>query len=299
MAVLAPVQRAEATSAERRAAAEVALRGMCLAPLWSPFWIAMAVVYQYLPNVPLWQVLATGIPLAIVGLVLAETMYTRSLNLNLLWIAVKGLAPVGPPVAICAIAIVLVTSLTNLSTIQAVVVATPVMCAIALISISSNAVISSIGSVYRGLGSMTDEIVLVTVSIMLGRVLEWALTEAGVTAWIGSLALPPESLIPIVILVTAATSLVGIHQLVSITLLLVLLAPFTQGLLDVLLMQAALLGWAMASMVGITAVSLASAAAMFKVPMGELSFGANLRFAAVYSVLATIILIAANRLIAA
>ena len=37
MAVLAPIQARDATDQGHRAAAEASLRGMCLAPLWSPF----------------------------------------------------------------------------------------------------------------------------------------------------------------------------------------------------------------------------------------------------------------------
>ena len=43
MAVLAPIQERDASDEERRRAAESSLRGMCMAPLWSPFWIAMAI----------------------------------------------------------------------------------------------------------------------------------------------------------------------------------------------------------------------------------------------------------------
>jgi hypothetical protein len=94
-------------------------------------------------------------------------------------------------------------------------------------------------------------------------------------------------------------ALTGIHQLVSITVMLVLLVPLGAELADVVLMEAALLGWAFASMIGISAVSVASAATMFRVPMDQLSFGANLKFVAVFGVAATICLMAANRIIIA
>lgn len=297
MAVLAPIQAADASKAERRAAAESSLRGMCLAPLWSPFWIAMAVSYQYLPAVPLWQVLALGIPMAAGGLILAHLMFARALGLPMLWRAVQALAPIAPPVALCAMLITLLTSFSSLSTLQSVVVCTPVLCAAALLATGRGALASAVGGVKRGLGSVADEVVLVTVALVLGRVMENTLSEAGVTEWIRGFALPPESLIAITVIVMTAASLAGIHQLVSITVMLVLLVPLAVGLADVLLMQAALLGWAFASMIGISAVSVASAATMFRVPMEQLSFGANLKFVAIYGIAATACLMAANRIL--
>ena len=297
MAVLAPIQDRDASDGERRAAAESSLRGMCLAPLWSPFWIAMAVAYQYLPAVPLWHILAVGIPMAAGGLILSHLMFARGLGLALLWRAVKGLAPIAPPVALCALAITLLTSFTDLSTLESVVVCTPILCAAALLATGRSALTAALGGVYRGMGSVTDEVVLVTVALVLGRVLERTLSDAGVTGWIGGFDLPPESLIAITVVVMTAAALAGIHQLVSITVMLVLLVPLSAGLADVLLMEAALLGWAFASMIGISAVSVASAGTMFRVPMEQLSFGANFKYVVAFGVAATACLMAANRLI--
>jgi len=297
MAVLAPIQETDASHEERRAAAESSLRGMCLAPLWSPFWIAMAVAYQYLPAVPLWHIFAVGIPMAIGGLILSHLMFARGLGLARLWHAVRGLAPIAPPVALCALAISLLTSFTDLSTLESVVICIPILCGVALLASGRRALTVALGDVYRGLGTVADEIVLVTVALVLGRVLEKSVTDAGITEWIRGSDLPPESLIVITVVMITVAALAGIHQLVSITVMLVLLVPLGAELADVVLMEAALLGWAFASMIGISAVSVASAATMFRVPMDQLSFGANLKFVAVFGVAAMICLMATNRII--
>lgn len=297
MAILAPIQDRDASDRERRAAAESSLRGMCLAPLWSPFWIAMAVAYQYLPAVPLWHVLGVGIPMAVGGLILSHLMFARGMGLAQLWHAVKGLAPIAPLVALCALAITLLTSFTSLTTLQSVVACIPVLCAAALLATGRSALASAFGGVYRGIGSIADEVVLVTTAIVLGRVLEKTLSEAGITEWIRGLDLAPESLIAIIVVVMTVGALVGIHQLVSITVMLVLLVPLGSGVADVLMMEAALLGWVFASMVGISAVSVAVAGTMFRVPMEQLSFGPNLKFVAVFGIAATMSLMAANRFI--
>jgi hypothetical protein len=297
MAILAPVQDEDAPDAERRAGAEASLRGMCLAPLWSPFWIAMAVSYQYLPTVPLWQVLAIGIPLALAGLVLSHFMYTSGLGAAALWDAVRGLAPIAAPVAVCAIVIVLVTSSTTLSTLQAVIICTPVLCASALLAAGARSLWTAIRNIGSGLGNVGDELVLVTISLALGRVLERTLSEVGLTGWIGGLGLPQESFLAIIIFVMTGAALIGIHQLVSITVLLVVFVPLSDGIAPVILMEAGLIGWAFASMVGITAVSVLTAASMFRTPIEGLTYGANLKFVVAFGILATGLLIAVNRIV--
>ena len=112
----------------------------------------MAMAYQYLPAVPLWRVLAVGIPLAVAGLVLSYLMFSQRRGPALLWQAVKGLAHLVPPVAINALAITLLTSFTSLSTLQSVVVCALVLYAAALIATGCGALRSALGGVRRGLG---------------------------------------------------------------------------------------------------------------------------------------------------
>ncbi|MEE8333242.1 MAG: hypothetical protein V3R85_05280, partial [Alphaproteobacteria bacterium] len=80
------------------------------------------------------------------------------------------------------------------------------------------------------------------------------------------------------------------HQIVSITVMLVLIAPLPEGPTDLVVMESALVGWAMASMIGISAVSVTVASAMFRVPMDRLVLGPNLWFAALFGTLATLVL---------
>lgn len=294
MAVLAPIQGDDATDEDRQAAAEACLRGMCMAPLWSPFWIAMAVAYQQLPEVPLWQVLSMGLPLSIAGLAVSHLMFARNVGIRALWRAVCGLGPIIPPVAICAAVIVVVTSFTPLSTLQSVIVCIPVLCGAALLAQGRGTLFSAITGVSRGLGGVTDEIALVTVALVLGRVLEKAMGAAGVTDQIAALGAPPVALIAATMFLMAGAALVGIHQLVSMTVILALLAPVNAGLADAVLMEAALVGWAFASMVGISAVSATVASSMFRTPVERLVYGRNLKFVLLFGVGSVLILAAIN-----
>ena len=73
-------------------------------------------------------------------------------------------------------------------------------------------------------------------------------------------------------------------------------APLETGVDDTILMEAALVGWAFASMIGLTAVSTATASAMFGVPRGRLIFGPNLVFVGAFGVVSVLFLWASNSL---
>lgn len=63
------------------------------------------------------------------------------------------------------------------------------------------------------------------------------------------------------------------------------------------MMVAGLVGWAFASMVGITAVSVAVASAMFDVPRQRLSYGPNPRYVAAFGAVAVSALTAVNAVV--
>ena len=127
MAILSPILKPGADDIARRRAAEVSQRGMCLAPLWSPFWIAAAFAAQQIHGVPAWQIMALGLAMAAVGLVLAHLMYARGVGLANLGRAVLGFAPIVPSVAVCALMIAGLSSVGGLSTLKALIATIPVL----------------------------------------------------------------------------------------------------------------------------------------------------------------------------
>ncbi|CAN0460371.1 unnamed protein product, partial [Discosporangium mesarthrocarpum] len=127
LAVLAPILKNDIDDAGRRRAAEVSQRGMCLAPLWSPFWVAAAFAAQQIPGVPAWEIMALGLGMAVVGLILAHLMYARGVGLPDLWRAVRGFAPIVPSVAVCALMIAGLSSVAGLSTLQALIATIPLL----------------------------------------------------------------------------------------------------------------------------------------------------------------------------
>ncbi|MEK9644361.1 MAG: hypothetical protein VW547_02345 [Alphaproteobacteria bacterium] len=297
MAILSPILDQDTDAETRRQAAEVSQRGMCLAPLWSPFWVAAAFAAQQIPGVPAWEIMTLGIAMATAGLVLAHLMYARSVGLCDLWRSVLGFAPIVPSVAACAALIAVLSSVAGLSTLKALIAAVPLLALAAL----AGARLTQAGRVgretWQGTGRVADEIVVVTTALVLGRILEGAVHAVGLSDIISGFNLPAWAVIAAVIGTITLAALASIHQLVSMLIVLVVFMPLDTGVSDVVMMEAALIGWAFASMIGVTAVSTATASSMFRVPRSQLIFGTNLAFVAAYGAFSVPVLWAVNALL--
>jgi len=296
MAILAPVLKHDADALTRRRAAEVSQRGMCLAPLWSPFWIASAFATQQLPGVPAWEIMSLGLAMAAIGMVLAHIMYARDVGLSDLWRALLGFAPIVPTVALCAALITGLSAVAGLSTLKALIATIPFLAVLTLIAASMATLRAVTTETWRGSSRISDEIIVVTAALVLGRVSQVAIGEIGIGETVAALTIPTWGVIASVIFIVTLASLVGIHQLVSMIVVLVIVVPLDTGVNDTILMEAALIGWAFASMIGLTAVSTATASAMFGVPRIQLIFGPNLAFAAVFGALSVLLLSLVNSL---
>ena len=296
LAILGSILKQERDDETRRRAAEAAQRGLCLAPLWSPFWVAAAFTAQQIPGVPAWEIMSLGLCMAGVGLVIGLAMQGRGIAPTALWRAARGYAPIIPAVALCALLIAALSGAAGLSTLGALIAATPVLAALMLAGGKARARALA-ADTWAGCSMVRDEVVVVTTALVLGRVLEAAIRDLGLSAMVGALALPPWAVIACVICFVSLTALAGIHQLISIIVVLVAFSPIDTGVADIVMMEAALVGWAFASMVGVTAVSVATASAMFRVPRARLIFGPNLLFVAIFGVVAIILLAVTNRLL--
>ncbi len=296
MAILAPVLKHDADALIRRRAAEVSQRGMCLAPLWSPFWIASAFATQQLPGVPAWEIMSLGLAMAAIGMVLAHIMYARDVGLSDLWRALLGFAPIVPTVALCAALITGLSAVAGLSTLKALIATIPFLAVLTLTAASMATLRAVTTETWRGSSRISDEIIVVTAALVLGRVSQVAIGEIGIGETVAALTIPTWGVIASVIFIVTLASLVGIHQLVSMIVVLVIVVPLDTGVNDTILMEAALIGWAFASMIGLTAVSTATASAMFGVPRIQLIFGPNLAFAAVFGALSVLLLSLVNSL---
>lgn len=296
LAILGSILKQERDGKIRRRAAEAAQRGLCLAPLWSPFWVAAAFTAQQIPGVPAWEIMSLGLCMAAVGLAVGLAMEGRGVGPGALWRAVRGYAPIVPAVALCALLIAVLSGAAGLGTLGALIAATPVLAALVLAGGRARSGPLA-ADTWAGCGLVRDEVVVVVTALVLGRVLEAAIRDLGLSAMVEALALAPWAVIACVVCFVSLTALAGIHQLVSIIVVLVAFSPIDTGVADLVMMEAALVGWAFASMVGVTAVSVATASTMFRVPRAQLIFGPNLLFVAIFGLISIVLLAAINGLL--
>ena len=93
-------------------------------------------------------------------------------------------------------------------------------------------------------------------------------------------------MILIVIMTMNVTGLVGMHAIVTGTLLLVIFTSVPTGVADLVLMQALLIGWDLCSGISIASLMVAVGATMFGIPPTELITRANIAFVFLTSLIA-------------
>ncbi len=281
-ALLSPVYGPKSPEAVRFRGALAAQRGIGLAGLWSPFWVAMVVTYQHLPDVPLWAVMGLGIALAVPGL-----MFGRALRGGLHRDGIAPLLPLVPPVTIAAATVVALSSFTPLAPHEALALGIPLLCLAALLPFGRRALREVLARTAADTRSVLGELTLLSCAFMLGRVLVGLLADLQAADWLDRNMPPAPIVIGGVIAATTLLSMIGVHQIVTITALLVLLVESPSGVADLVLMEAALIGWGFSAMVGLSAVSTVAAAAMFGVPVERVAWSANARFCLAFGLFAT------------
>ena len=277
-AILAPILGKDAPTDERQQVFTTAIRGMATVPFWSPFIVGMAVASQYLPMVPLWQIMLLGLVMTVVGTVISIVGFDRNPGMGRLFRSLASLAPVALPVFVAALIVVGTTAATGLSTLQALILALPLPCLLAIATVPAGSVRQALGQTITGIGRIGPETSILVCATMLGAVFEAALPESGLLDWLQSLNLPAWAVIFLVIMIMNIAGLFGIHAIVTGTFLLVVFTSVPTPVSDLVLMQALLVGWGLCSGISIGSLSVATGAAMFGVPPTDLITRANIAY---------------------
>ncbi len=293
-ALLAPIVGPDAPEAERKQVVGVALRGMCLAAMWSPFFVSVGLVSEHLPAVPLWQIMPLGLGLAAIGLTLSYLMFDSAGGTAALARAMRSLVPVVPGVAVAAAVVASLAGMTDLTTLQALAVGMPPLCALALLAVGRGITASAWRATFDGLGNVGGEIAILTFSVVLGAVFEAALGPSGLVPGLAGIEPSAPLIIAATIGIMCVAGLLGVHPIVSATMLLVLLARLPHDVTDLALMLAVLVGWALAAMVSVSGISVVISSALFRIPPERLIRGQNIVFVAIFGTLSVLLIALAN-----
>ncbi len=296
-AITAPIIGQSKAEDEHLAAMRACHRGGGLAGLWSPFWIAMALSSQYVPGVPLWHTMALGMSMAALALTASHVLFAPEPGITLLWRALRSLQPIVPPVAVCVLSVAVLSGVTVLSGLEALIVSVPVLCALALLGKGRRAFVTALAGTYRGTAYVGNEIAILTLSLALGGVIRHVFAQTGITVWIGGLDLPAIAVIATMIGATSLGALVGVHQIVSVSLLLSVFSDLPVRVAGVVLIESTLAAWSCSSIVGLSAIMVGTATTMFRVPPGKVILGPNLQFTALFAIGCIVVLAGVNALL--
>ena len=293
-AITAPIIGESKAEEEYLAAIRACHRGGSLGGLWSPFWIAMALSTQYVPGVPLWQTMVLGISMAVCALTASHVLYSREPGIALLWRALRSLQPIVLPVALCVLLVAVLSGVTVLSTLEALIVSVPTLCLLTLMAKGRRALRTTLVNTYRNAAHISNEITILTMSLALGGVVRHVFAQTGITGWIGGLDLPAMAVIGIMIGTVTLGALVGIHQIVLVTFLLTVFSDLPVPVADVILIESALVAWSCSSMIGLSAIMVATVTTLFHVPPEKIILGPNLKFAAGFATASILVLTGVN-----
>ncbi len=297
MGLMAPMLAPGTPAAERETLAAASARGVGTAVMWSPFFVSLGFVSHLVPTVPLWQAMALGAGMAIIGLMISYRMFTPGLGAAGFLASTGELRPLlGPMIAVVA-AVLAVASGLALSGPAAVGLGVPFLCAAYLVFSRAVPARRVMHSALDSFGRLADELIIVVGATVLGTVLGQLREVSALAASITPAVVSGVPLIAALVLVLVAGGLVGLHPMIGATVLVPLLAGGAFGVSPVVLVAAAVFAWGLSSTISIWSLPVAAASSIFRVPLRALSAGRPLRFAALYAVAAIAYLGAANALI--
>ncbi len=278
VSVLRPMLPDRLSDAERLALAQSSIRGLGLAVVWSPFFVASAVASQLLPMVAAPRIIGFGLLLACGGMMLAVLMFTPTISAASLMRVIQRIGALLVPTASMVGVVVLISTATGWTSLQAIVVAFPLasLCYILIRTGAGRGL--ALRRMAAGVGRMGDEVIIMTASAVFGSMIAgYGLPEALVHV-IEGLGRFPAIIIVLEVAITVGLGFAGLHPMVSATVLIPLTLSLQIPIAPQVLAQMVMLAWGLSSTIAIWTLPVVVASSTFEVPVKDLATGPNLRF---------------------
>jgi hypothetical protein len=294
VSVQRPMLPREIGEAERMSLAECGVRGLGMAVVWSPFFVASAVAGQLVRGVAAWQIVALGLALAAIGGVIAHLMFNRGLDLRSFGRAVARLEPIVVPTVLLVGAVVATSGAMGWSVLQSVIVVVPACCAVYLLAFARDHAPGIVPDVATSAGRMGDEVLILTASTVFGAAMAGVAMPDGLAESMRAVGDRAWIVIALSVLTIAVLGIVGLHPMVSASVIVPACIALRLPIADVVLAHIVVLGWALSSISSAWTLPVVITAGAFGVPVRRLVFGPNLRFVAVFGVAAVTALVWLN-----
>ncbi len=294
LAVMEPAMASAEKAEVRRSMALAVVSGLSLSLLWSPMFVAIAVVSAFMVQVPLWQTMLIGAALASAGVLLALALLGIPDKGRVIYRATTALQPVIPVVAMAVGAVLLVVSTTQFSTLQAVSLTLPPLALLLLLRQPASNRPRVVASTRASLNLIGAEVSIVALAFTLATVMKFSPTVELLTVSILAPELPALLLISIIVGGMILGGVAGIHPIVTGSVLLAVFAVPESGLADLSIVGAVMLGWACGAMVAVAGLILMVATNMLRLSRREMILGRNLALVGLFAATGTLLLTLMN-----
>jgi hypothetical protein len=282
MGVMAPMLAPDTPAARRARLAAASARGVGTAVMWSPFFVALGFISHLVPSVPLWQAMALGAGIALIGLAISYALFTRGLGLAGLRASTGQLRPLLGPMGVVVAAVLLAADQLSLSGPAAVGLSLPILCGAYLAVLGRAAARQVAQRTLRSFGQLADELLIVVGATVLGAVIAGLHEVSDAARSVTPAFLTGLPLIAALTLALIGSGLLGLHPMIGATVLLPILDGGGFGVAPAVLVSTAVFAWGLSATISIWSLPVAAASSLFQVPLRTLAAGRALTFAAVY-----------------
>ena len=280
----------------RKLAAEAALRGMVTSAVWSPFFVAFAVGEGFVGTTYAWIAIAIGLVTSIIFTLICCYVFSPQFSWNTIRASLACLTPISMRVIIVLTTVLGFALVFNLTALSAVVISMPILVCVQFLRHPGN-IRRIITSTHDGLALISDDLIIISGAMFIGYI---AINTDGLEQMglIGEHSIYPGwvALISTPVVMMLA-SVVGIHPVISSTVMLALFSYGGASVHPALLMHSHLIGWGAGTMSSVASLSVITCARLYRVKSTSLALGHNMIVAFLFALLGGGILSLLNMLI--
>lgn len=269
----------DADTRRRYISGTATLRGMNSAILWSPFFLSFAVASVYLPEGFAAGAITLGVFNAVIFLLITQIIFSpKESNISILQ-SLLPLKPIALRLVVIIVSVIVTSALIGLTALSAVCVAMPALCIFQFLRRPNK-----IKDVFKNFNNLQknsgDEVVIISLSMLIASQLGQADQITAVLASFFGMAPDVKMILFILPFLVWASSVIGIHPVISSAPLLAFIAPSLTVYDAAFVAQAHMIGWSTGTMVSFASLSTIIAAENFKISPAKVSFGVNFLIAA-------------------
>ena len=280
----------------RKTIAEACLRGMNTSATWSPFFVAFAVGQAFIDTKNSWIAMVCGILVGMLFNFISLPVFAYGSTLNKIKYSLACLSPVFPLMFLIMISVLSVSLYFDFTALSAVVLVMPVLIVIYLL-FNLNNFFEIYSNTKSWLLNSSDDIIIICIAMLVGYLISRSNSVNDYILYVDSTFFPSWSLLALTPLIITLFSFIGIHPVITSTIVLSLLTSVQRDIHPALLMQAHLVGWASGTMSSVASLSVLTCSNLFQVESRKLAFGPNLLTAVIFSLLSGLLLSFVNSLI--